>query len=195
MFNLGVVEEKLGDIDDALLWFQAYTKMALTPQEHDRADAYIRRLEGAKKEAGPRPPERDAPLGAVAPASSDPVSDEAASPPAEARGRVDAATITAGSVSVAALVFGTVMGIKAKHDQPNSFVTGIDGTYADLLDRVHSSHREAVLADVGFATSLAAGLATAALYFARTRRTADPLTEIPPGGTWSPRCPFRAEAS
>src|SRR5258708_3309057 len=48
VFNLGVVHEKLADIDDALKWFRLYTTMNLTPQERDRADAYIRRLEGAK---------------------------------------------------------------------------------------------------------------------------------------------------
>ena len=50
VFNLGVVHEKLADIDDALKWFKLYTSMNLTPTERDRADAYVKRLEGAKKE-------------------------------------------------------------------------------------------------------------------------------------------------
>src|ERR1700690_578312 len=50
VFNLGVVHEKLADIDEALTWFRLYTTMDLLPQERDRADAYIRRLEGAKRE-------------------------------------------------------------------------------------------------------------------------------------------------
>ncbi len=50
VFNLGVVHEKLSDIDEALNWFRLYTTMELVPQERERADAYIRRLEGAKKE-------------------------------------------------------------------------------------------------------------------------------------------------
>ena len=50
VFNLGVVHEKLGDIDDALKWFRLYTTMNLTGPERDRADAYVHRLEGAKKE-------------------------------------------------------------------------------------------------------------------------------------------------
>jgi hypothetical protein len=63
VFNLGVVHEKLADIDEALKWFRLYTTMDLVPQERDRADAYIRRLEGAKREiedqqaaAAPSPP-------------------------------------------------------------------------------------------------------------------------------------------
>ncbi|MGH7440856.1 MAG: tetratricopeptide repeat protein, partial [Polyangiaceae bacterium] len=50
VFNLGVVHEKLGDIDDALRWFRLYAGMSLTPQESDRAEAYVRRLEGARRE-------------------------------------------------------------------------------------------------------------------------------------------------
>ena len=38
------------DIDDALKWFRLYVTMNLTPAERERADAYVRRLEGAKKE-------------------------------------------------------------------------------------------------------------------------------------------------
>ena len=50
VFNLGVVHEKLGDIDDALRWFRLYAGMNLTPQESDRAEAYVRRLQGARRE-------------------------------------------------------------------------------------------------------------------------------------------------
>ena len=92
-------------------------------------------------------------------------------PPAAPRpGRVDAATIAALSVTGAGLVFGTVMAVKAKVDQPKSgFVTGQDGSYSDLQSRADSAHREAVIADVGFGVSIAAGVTAAVLYFARPR--------------------------
>src|SRR5271165_212779 len=38
VFNLGVVHEKLADIDDALKWFKLYTTMDLVPLERDRAE-------------------------------------------------------------------------------------------------------------------------------------------------------------
>src|SRR5579864_2676749 len=41
VFNLGVVHEKLSDIEEALKWFRLYTTMDLVPQERDRADAYV----------------------------------------------------------------------------------------------------------------------------------------------------------
>jgi len=42
-----VVHEKLGDIDEALKYFRRYEQMDLDPKERARADANIKRLEGA----------------------------------------------------------------------------------------------------------------------------------------------------
>jgi hypothetical protein len=169
VFNLGVVHEKLSDIDDALGWFQLYTTMTLTPTERDRADSYIRRLEGAKKELAlqkPAPPKTPSTPG-QAPSSR---RTEPPFPATPAHGRVDAATITAVSVAGAALIFGAVMGVKAEQDRPVAgFVTGQDGTIGDLQARTDSAHREAVIADIAFGASLAAGITATVLYFARTR--------------------------
>ncbi len=176
VFNLGVVHEKLADIDDALQWFQLYTTMSLTPQERDRADAYIKRLEGAKKEIAqrpPGPPGPPAPTGSTpAPAPSEtqllPMGPPLPSPPK--RGRLDGATIAALGVTGAALVFGTVLAVKAKVDEPpTGYVTGQDGTYGDLKGSADFAHREAILADAGFGLSIAAGITAAVLYFARPR--------------------------
>ncbi len=181
IFNLGVVHEKLSDIDDALQWFQLYTTLTLTPQERERADAYIRRLEGAKKELAQRPP-GPPPAGTVTPPPPDtplaPMGPSVAPPPPY--GRVDAATITAVSVAGAALVFGTVMAVKAVADRPTNFVTGADGTYPVLRDKTDSAHREAIIADASFGLSVAAGITAAVLYFARPRAAAATTAPDPP---------------
>jgi tetratricopeptide (TPR) repeat protein len=175
VFNLGVVHEKLSDIDDALQWFQLYTTMTLTPQERDRADAYIRRLEGAKRELAQHPPE-PGPSGAAAEPAPSESSLVPAGPPPQTprpRGRIDGATIAAISVTGAALVFGTVMGVKAQVDKPPSgWVTGKDGTYSDLQSRTDTAHREAIFADAAFGLSIMAGVTAAVLYFARTSDSA-----------------------
>jgi TPR repeat len=175
VFNLGVVHEKLSDIDDALRWFQLYTTMTLTPQERDRADAYIRRLEGAKKELAQPPPGPAAPSGSPR-APAPPETALLPMGPAPPRhGRLDGATIAAISVTGAALVFGTVMGVKAKVDRPpTGFVTGRDGTYLDLQDRTDTAHRESIFADAAFGLSIAAGMTAAILYFARTGDSSAP---------------------
>ena len=165
VFNLGVVHEKLGDIDDALKWFRLYTTMNLTPPERERADAYVHRLEGAKKEL------EDKQAAAAAAAGTVHVPVPRPPPPKErtAPGKIDALDIGTASVSVAALVFGIVMGVKAEEDRPPSpFITGRNGTYADLADRQANAHQEAIMADVGFGVAAAAAAATAVLFFTRT---------------------------
>jgi hypothetical protein len=182
VFNLGVVHEKLGDIEDALRWFRLFTTMDLTTQEHDRADAYIKRLEGAKKEvedkqaAQQRPagPQRSAPPSHAPP---EPTPSPALPPPerSSGSGRLDGLTIAAMSATGLGLAFGIVMAVRAKLDEPPpTFVTGRDGTYADLVNRQDTAHREAVLADIGFGVAVAGAIATATLYFGRSRATPAP---------------------
>jgi tetratricopeptide (TPR) repeat protein len=182
VFNLGVVHEKLADIDDALRWFRLFTTLELTDRERERADAYIRRLEGAKATSAPArsfppspagPPPPASPSSALPP-SPPPTSAVPSAPsfptlPPPAAGRIDAATLAAAGAAGAGLLFGVVMGVKARQDRPSGFVTGRDGTLADLVDRSAAAHREAVLADVGFAAALVGGAAAAYLYFSRPR--------------------------
>jgi tetratricopeptide (TPR) repeat protein len=167
VFNLGVVHEKLGDIDDALKWFRLYTTMNLTAAERERADAYVHRLEGAKKEL-----EDKQAAAAAAGTTHVPVQPPPPPPPKDrsAPGRLDALTIGAAGVSVVALGFGVVMGVKAEEDKPPSpFITGRNGTtYSDLVNAQTNAHQEAVMADVGFVVAASAAAAAAVLFFTRS---------------------------
>jgi hypothetical protein len=170
VFNLGVVHEKLADIDDALKWFRLYTTMSLTAQERERADAYIRRLEGAKRELD----ERQAllPLPPPLPRTAPPIVPPQLPVAGEhtTMGRLDALTVSAAGVAVAGLTFGIVLAALAERDKPPSpFVTGRNGTYSDLVDAQSRAHREAVMADIGFSVAAAAAAAAAVLFFARPR--------------------------
>jgi tetratricopeptide (TPR) repeat protein len=168
VFNLGVVHEKLGDIDDALKWFRLYTTMNLTPPERERADAYVHRLEGAKKELEDKQAAAEAGAAHVAVPPPPPPPKERPGP-----GRIDALTIGTASVAVVGLGFGIVMAVKAEEDKPPSpFITGRNGTYADLVDRQANAHREAIMADVGFGVAVAGAAATAVLFFTRPRASA-----------------------
>lgn len=176
VFNLGVVHEKLADIDDALKWFRLYLTMNLTPPERDRAEGYVRRLEGAKKEVGPKP---DASGSGSAPPPPPPP------PPPEAppNGRIDAFTLGAAGVAAAGLVVGSVFGVKAISDKPGSgFVTGRNGSYQDLVNKTNQAHTEAVVSDVGFGVALAGAAATAYLYLSRPKDAPPPA---PSGGSTS----------
>jgi tetratricopeptide (TPR) repeat protein len=193
VFNLGVVHEKLADIDEALTWFRLYTTMDLVPQERDRADAYIRRLEGAKRELEeklaaqqqPPPEPTGAPPAAAAPHQANPQLGPPLVPPRQPparlplppppppppppNGRVDALTVGAASLSSVALAVGVVLAVKAERDQPTHYVTGTDGTYEELVHRVDSAWHEAIAADIGFGVALVSGITTAYLYFGRPR--------------------------
>jgi tetratricopeptide (TPR) repeat protein len=172
VFNLGVVHEKLADIDDALKWFRLYTTMSLTPQERDRADAYVKRLEGAKKELeqkqAAQQADASAPTGTAPPPPPPP-------PEKAPMGRIDGLTIGAASVGAVGLAVGVVFAIKARVDQPPSpFVTGPDGTYTDLVNRQHTAHTEAIVADIGFGAGILGAAAAAYLYLSRLRASASP---------------------
>jgi tetratricopeptide (TPR) repeat protein len=171
VFNLGVVHEKLGDIDDALKWFRLYVSMNLTPAEHDRADAYIRRLEGAQKEIAAK--QADAATSATAEPPPPPPPE---TPPV---GRIDAFTIVGASLSVVALGVGIGMAAKAESDKPPAnFITGKNGTYDDLVNRTNQAHSEAVAADVCFGAAIVFAAATTYLYFGRPRKGAPASTGV-----------------
>lgn len=175
VFNLGVVHEKLADIEDALKWFKLYSTMNLTAAERERADAYLKRLEGAKKELEAKQAAAAPATGAALPLAPPLLPPpQTGSPPA---GRIDALTIGGASVTGASLVVGIVFAAKAEGDKPApNFVTGANGSYQNLVDRTNQSHQEAVVADVGFGVALAAAAATAYLYLARSRSPAAPAT-------------------
>lgn len=167
VMNLGIVHEKLGKFDEAVRYFEAYLDMdGVTPAERAKAEAIIKRIEGAKREVGSH--------GAEPPAATAPASAPVAAPPPERapHGRVDALTVVAGSLAVAGLVAGTGVGIYALASRPEGFVTGRDGSYATLRDKTHEAHTAAIVADVSFGAGAAFALATAWLYFGRTKEAA-----------------------
>lgn len=174
VFNLGVVHEKLADIEDALKWFRLYTSMDLTDAERTRADAYLKRLEGAKKELDAKQAAAAAAAAASASASGTP-----GTPPPERPqyGRIDAYTIAAASVAVVGLGTGIILGVKALSDKPpNPAFTGPNLTYQQLQSRTTQAHNEAIGADIGFGVAVAAAAVTAYLYLARPRTTPSPGT-------------------
>ncbi len=197
VFNLGVVHEKLGDIEDALRWFRLFTTMDLTPPERERADSYVKRLEGAKKEVEAKPSAPPKPVAppmhtgpAHAPAEPEPYPAPRVPERPVPNGRVDALTIAAMTATGIGLGFGIVMAVRANLDEPPpNYVTGYRGnTYADLVNRQQNAHREAILADIGFGVAVVGVVATASLYFARPRVTSRSTTvsaaPLPGGGAF-----------
>lgn len=178
VFNLGIVTEKLGQYDDAVVHFRTYLEMeGITEQERAKAEAVIKRIEGAKREAPTVPTATTAPP----PPPPPPKREE------PRRGRVDGATIGAAGVAVAGLTVGTIFGIRALSQRPNDFVTGRDGSIDDLRSQTDSAHTSAIVADIGIGVGAVATLAALYLYFGRTRAPAKTGFVVPapaavPGG-------------
>lgn len=172
VMNLGIVHEKLGKYDDALGYFKTYLEMeGVTSAERSKAEAIIKRIEGAKREVPPAassaPPQPSARSSAPAPRSSA----SSPPPPSESRGRVDGLTIGFGVLGAVGLAAGAGVGIYALTSRPTGFVTGRDGSYQDLQDKTDSAHTAAVVADVSLAVGVVAAAVAAGLYFGRTKET------------------------
>jgi tetratricopeptide (TPR) repeat protein len=162
VFNLGVVHEKLGEIDEALRYARLYAEMDLEPAERTRAESYIKRLEGAKSEVEAR----KASAAASTPAKG-------GSADERVRGRIDAVTITVGAVAVGALAGGVIFGVKALGDKAGS-TTSATVSITDLMNSEHTAHTEAIVADVCFGGAAVAAGVAAGLYFFRYRDDAPP---------------------
>jgi tetratricopeptide (TPR) repeat protein len=167
VFNLGVVHEKLGDIDDALRYFQRYELMDLDAAERAKADAYVKRLQGARKEVEKTPEATPAPP----PPPPPPPPQRAPEPPAH--GKIDGWTVGAGVLALGGYAVGTIFGVEALRDKPKSgtMTTGTLG-YQHLQSAVDTAHREAIVSDVAFATAAVATLLTTYLFFGRTKNPA-----------------------
>lgn len=164
VFNLGIVHEKLGKYDEAITFFRQYQEMeGVTPAERTKADTIIKRIEGAKREVPITPTATPSGTGTTAPPPT--------TPQDQPHGRIDAATITAGSIAIVGLGLGATFGILAISSKPGdgTFVTGRDGTFADLQQKSDSAHTQAVVADISLVVGVLAAGVTAYLYFGRTK--------------------------
>lgn len=172
--NLAIVSEKMGKYDEALGWFKTFLEMeGITPGERSKAEANVKRIEGAKREAAARNAANpSASSSAAAPPSAASSSTTAPSRPERpveaSKGRVDGATIAAGVIAGVGLAGGTALGVIALTQRPSDFMTGRDGTYADLQSKTDSAHTMAIACDIALGVGVVATIATLYLYFGRT---------------------------
>jgi tetratricopeptide (TPR) repeat protein len=170
VYNLGLVYEKLGEVDQAIAQFERYLGMETDPREGQRARLIIRRLEGARAEIARKQAVEQAPHEAAAPTAAPPGPPVRARPsqPERQPGRLDAWVVTAAGAAVAATIVGTVFGLRALAVRPSAHdSTGAGTSAAELQQRAEDAHDLAVVADVAFAIALSSAGVGAALYFLR----------------------------
>ncbi len=142
VFNLALVQEKLGDLPGAIASLERFQTMEKDPAELERAGQTIQRLRGAQAEliaSLPRLPEH---LVGASPCPEPP-----------ARGKLDGWVIASGGFSTVALLVGTAFGVQA-------LTLAGDGQGDDAQSAV-------IIADVAFGAALVSGMGAAALYFGR----------------------------
>jgi len=153
VYNLALVQEKLGDFDGAIASLERFRGMEKDPAELERAAQAIERLKGARAEL-------------VVPASVA-APQPAPCPLPRVRGRWDEWVVGTGGLAIASLLVGTVFGVRALALDPRGESTGPGTSFSDLHDRASRAHTAAIVADIAFSTSLLAGATAATLYFGR----------------------------
>jgi len=159
VFNLALVQEKLGDVSGAIASLERFQSMEKDPKELERASQTIARLRGAQAELLASAPH--APAAAVS---------SAACPEPRTRGKFDGWVIGTGSLALASLLVGTVFGVR-------SLTLDADSEQSRARDA-------ATIAEIALATSLLAGAGSVALYFGRLADTppealARPIQPLP----------------
>ena len=170
VMNLGIVNEKLGRYDDAIKWFKTFLEMDdITAAEKGRAEGFIKRIDGAKKEQAAKHPVPSTSASAPPPPTSAPTTTPPPRTEPSENGRVDGATIAAGVVAGVGLAAGATFGIIALTSRPSEFQTGRDGTFDDLQSKTDSAHTMAIVADIGLGVGVVAAVAALYLYFGRSK--------------------------
>lgn len=201
-YNLGLLHEKLGEIDDAIRNFQVYLALEPDEAERERVAATVRRLEGARAEmakakpaigppasASAQPSAAPAPTAPPAPVSSaDRSPDGASSESKPMRGRLDGWVFATAGVALAGAAAGAYFGASALSQRPVDATTGAGKSIEDLEASAARAHRSAVIADVGFGVAIAVGGASVLLYLLRDRPASKPaastLSLSPRGVAW-----------
>ena len=162
LYNLALVHEKLGDVDEAVDAYRRYLKVLgpdADPEERNKIEGAIKRLEGAKEELKAREAKQ---------------TEHRFTP-------LSTALMVTGGVALVSTVIVGVMAVSADKGA-RDFQVGSAGTLADRQAMIDRSKREATIADVlGAITVLSAGAALT-LYFTSSYQREDNARDAPKVG-------------
>jgi tetratricopeptide (TPR) repeat protein len=180
-YNLALVHEKLGEIEQAIRHYKRYRAMVTEEEERKRADAIVQRLEGARKEVvtAPAAESSSKPAG-----SAEPPGEPHAGSGSGRKGKMDGWVVGTGVAGGVALLIGTIYGAKAMSDRVGDSPSTRDGTsYDDIKAKADRARSEALVADIGFGLAIGCGVAAALLYFTRSEEPSGPTNarrSVPP---------------
>jgi tetratricopeptide (TPR) repeat protein len=160
VFNLGIVHEKALHIDDALHFYRLYLDMDLDAEERSRAEAIVKRLEGARAHVQPTA------TATVAP----PPTETAPPPPPPGHGRMDGWTVTTGVLALGGFGVGIGFGALALATKPaDGTMTSPTFTFQQLQQQTDLAHTYAIVSDIAFASGIVLSAVTLGLFFGRTK--------------------------
>jgi tetratricopeptide (TPR) repeat protein len=148
VFNLALVQEKLGDLDGAIRSLQRFQELEKDPVELERAAQTIERLEGARVEL----------LAHAEPSAAPPVP----CPVPRYRGKFDVWVATTGGVAIVSLLVGSLFAVRALTLEGDT-----TGSAQALQSRAGRARDAAIISDLAFSATLLAGAGSVALYFGR----------------------------
>ncbi|MEO8900597.1 MAG: hypothetical protein ABI488_03090 [Polyangiaceae bacterium] len=148
VFNLALVQEKLGDLEGAIQSLQRFQGMEKDPAELERAAQTIERLAGARVELLAHVERAAVPVvPCLVPRQ---------------RGRFDAWVGATAGLAIASLLVGSVFAVRALTLDGET-----TGSAQALEGRAGRARDAALVADLAFSTTLLAGAGSTALYFGR----------------------------
>jgi tetratricopeptide (TPR) repeat protein len=146
-FNLALVQEKLGELEQAIAALERFRELERDATERERARLTIERLRGAQQAASEQP----AAAVPSAPAAPCPEPPAPAAPPSGP----NPVLIGTAATSIVALMVGTVFGIKALSDDVADEGTSSSLPVTQLRQRARRAEQEALVADIAFAVAAA----------------------------------------
>ncbi|WP_437972358.1 tetratricopeptide repeat protein [Sorangium sp. So ce260] len=179
IYNLAVIHERLGEIEQAERYYRRYLEMEALPKEREEVTAVLKRLQGAKRELSSAKPPPPAPA---------PSAEAFAALPylprlprrsgAAGSGRPHGPWLyVSGGIAAGSLVVGGVFAALAvARDPGSSRRTGGGVSVADLQADASAAHRCAVAADVALLVAGLSGAAALYLYLSPRAPAASPAS-------------------
>jgi len=170
IYNLGLVYEKLGNLDGAIAQFERLLEIEKHPAELERVRRALSRLEGARRFAEARAaavaPRVEPP--APPPPSPRPVRQERPRTGPESPQPLDGWVLGAGALALAAVSAGVTLGVAALAVHPGSEPKTSSGqSIQEVEDRAELAHSLAVAADIALAVGVVSGGVAFGLHLGR----------------------------
>ncbi|WP_437539330.1 bacterial transcriptional activator domain-containing protein [Sorangium sp. So ce726] len=180
IYNLAMIHERLGEIDEAERYYRRYLDMEALPKAREEVHAVLKRLKGAKRElASAKPPPPSAPAKAASVSTALPYLPRLPRHPVAVGGARPRATWLAvsGGIAAGSLVVGGVFAALAVARDPGAGErTGAGVSIADLQADASAAHRCAVAADVALLVAGLSGAAALYLYLSPEAPAASPAS-------------------